>query len=188
MPRPHLGFGTGHTSGCLHQARSLQDGPARGSVQLLTKCCSSRIFSDGPWTRRAPRLHTRRCAGVFVFNVYHARHKDYQPGFFITTSNSGPKITGTLRKTPEFRKMAIMISWSELILVFFGVEQRIGGYERLEKVRRLRCGVLSCAVLSCAVYIFILHLLFEGCDLPQCFFLLHVAISSTSFTDTDTDT
>ena len=66
-----------------------------------------------------------------------------------------PKITGTSRKTPE---MAMMISWSDLFLVFFGVEQRIGGYEkREEKERRrggLRCGVLSCAVLSCAVYIF----------------------------------
>ena len=63
--------------------------------------------------------------------------------------------------------------------------------ERREKERRrggLRCGVLSCAVLSCAVFnCFILHLLFEGCDVPP-FFLLHVAVSSTSFTHTDTDT
>ena len=65
-----------------------------------------------------------------------------------------------MQKTPEFQKMAIMISLSELILAFFGVKQRIGGYERREKrderrekreERRggLRCGVLSCAVLFC---------------------------------------
>ena len=87
-----------------------------------------------------------------------------------------------------------MISWPELILVFFGVEQRIGGYERREKERKrggLRCGVLSCAVLFlCWILFFFkkkLHLLFEGSGLST-FFLLHVAVSSTSFTDTDTDT
>ena len=70
----------------------------------------------------------------------------------------------------------------------------IGGYERglerkekREERRRcgLRCNVLSRAVLSCAVdnskKIYI-YMLFEGCDLPQCFSLLHVAVSSTSFT------
>ena len=61
-----------------------------------------------------------------------------------------------------------MISLSELILDFFGG------------------GVLSCAVLSCAVDIF--KILFEGCDLPQCFSLLHVAVSSTSFTYTFSNT
>ena len=50
----------------------------------------------------------------------------------------------------------------------------------------LRCDVLSCAVLCCAVNTFFLYLLFEACDLPQCFFLLHVAVSSTSFTYTNT--
>ena len=54
---------------------------------------------------------------------------------------------------------------AELILVFFfGVKQRIGGYEREERreekreERRrggLRCDVLSRAVLSCAVDIYI---------------------------------
>ena len=78
-----------------------------------------------------------------------------------------PKITGTSQKTPEFRKMATMISWSGIILVFFGVEQRIGGYEREEREERrregekerrrsgLRCDMLSCAVLSCSVIIYI---------------------------------
>ena len=83
--------------------------------------------------------------------------------FFISTSNF-VKITRILQKTPEFREMAIMISLSELILAFFGVKQRIGGYERGEERKKkreerrrcgLRCNVLSCAVLSCAVDIYI---------------------------------
>ena len=104
------------------------------------------------------------------------------------------KITGILQKTPEFQKMAIMISLSELILVFLAWTRGQEGYERREKERRrggLRCDMLSCAVLFCAENTFIIsHLLFEGCDLRQCFFLLHVDVSSTSFayTDTDTDT
>ena len=59
-----------------------------------------------------------------------------------------------------------MISLSELILVFFGVKQRKGGYERGEERKEkreerrrceLRCNVLSRSVLSCAVdnYIYI---------------------------------
>ena len=86
-----------------------------------------------------------------------------------------------------------MISWSESIWVFFGVEQRIGGYERREKREgekewwiTVRRAVMRCAVLCCT-HFFILHLLFEGCDVPP-FFLLHVAVSSTSFTHTDADT
>ena len=63
---------------------------------------------------------------------------DYPPFFYILTSNSGPKLTGTLRKTPEFRKMALMISLSELILAFFDVKQRIEGYERGEKREETR--------------------------------------------------
>ena len=43
------------------------------------------------------------------------------------------------------------------------------------------CHALCCPVLYT---FFILHLLFEGCDFPQCFFLLHVADSRTSFTYT----
>ena len=75
------------------------------------------------------------------------------------------KITGILQKTPEFREIAIMIFLSELILAFFfGVKQRIGGYERGEERKEkreerrrggLRCDVLSRAVLSCAVDIYI---------------------------------
>ena len=62
--------------------------------------------------------------------------------------------------------MAIMIFLSELILVFFGVKQRIGGYETREErderrgkreerrekrggVITLRRAVMRCAVLCC---------------------------------------
>ena len=68
-----------------------------------------------------------------------------------------PKITGTSQKTPEFRKMTMMISWSEIFLVFFGVEQRIEGYERRVKseVRRREGGVdyaaTCCHPLCCPV-------------------------------------
>ena len=116
--------------------------------------------------------------------------------FFFDPLPVPVKTTRILQTTPEFQKMAIMIFLSELILSFFAVKQRIGGYERGEERKekreeRRRCGlrynVLSRAVLSCAVdkYIF---LLFEGCDLPQSFSLLHVAVSSTSFTFTISNT
>ena len=67
---------------------------------------------------------------------YHGGHNDYQPGFFYFDLQFRPKITGTSRKTQNYGKMAIMISRSEIILVFFGVKQRIGGYERREKRER----------------------------------------------------
>ena len=51
--------------------------------------------------------------------TYHGGHNDYQPEFFFFAPHVLPKITGTSRKTPEFRKMAIMISLSELISFFF---------------------------------------------------------------------
>ena len=38
------------------------------------------------------------------------------------------------------------------------------------------CHALCCPVLWIIIYI---YMLFEGCDLPQCFSLLHVAVSST---------
>ena len=53
----------------------------------------------------------------------------------------------------------------------------------------LRHAVMRCAVLCCehfCIYIYT-HLLFEGCDFPD-FFLLHVAVSNTSFAKTKTDT
>ena len=74
------------------------------------------------------------------------------------------------KRHPNWGKETIMIPWPGIILVFFGVKQKIVGYERREKERRrcgLLCDVLSCAVLSCAVNN--KNLLFEGCDLPQWF-------------------
>ena len=71
------------------------------------------------------------------------------------------KTTRILQKTPEFRKLAIMISLSELILAFFGVKQRIGGYERGEEKREERdyaatcCHALCCPVLWIYIYIYI---------------------------------
>ena len=49
-----------------------------------------------------------------------------------------------------------------------------------------RRGGLRCDVLCCEHSF--LYLLFEASDFPQCFFLLHVAVSSTSFTFTNTCT
>ena len=111
-----------------------------------------------------------------VWSGCHGGQNDYQPFFFFRPPIP-VKTTRILQKTPEFRKMAIMISLSELILAFFGVNQMIGGYargeERKEKREGRRRGGLRCDVLSRAV------LSFEGCDFLQCF-LLHVAVSSTS--------
>ena len=59
-------------------------------------------------------------------------------------------MTLTSQKTPEFRKMAMMISWSEINFAFFGVEQRIGGYEGREKERR-RGGGVDYAATCCHV-------------------------------------
>ena len=84
--------------------------------------------------------------------------------FFYFDPQFWPKTTRILQKTPEFQKMTIMIFLSELILAFFGVKQRTGGYERGEERKEkreerrrcgLRCNVLSRAVLSCAVDIYI---------------------------------
>ena len=89
--------------------------------------------------------------------TYHGRQNDYQTDFLISTRNSGPKQPEPCERPPNSGTMSIMISRSDIFLVFFGVEQRIEGYERREKrgERRrrsgLRCDVLSCAVLSCAV-------------------------------------
>ena len=71
--------------------------------------------------------------------------------FFYFDLQFRPQITRILQKTPEFRKMATMISWSEIILVFFGVKQRIGKYKRREKEGwiTLRRAVMRCAVLCC---------------------------------------
>ena len=107
------------------------------------------------------------------------------PAFLILTFNYGksdrdpvkdPRIPG------KFQTWTGIFFLAELILVFFfGVKQRIGGYEREERreekreERRrggLRCDVLSRAVLPVLwIYINIFtYLLFEGCDLLQCFF------------------
>ena len=95
----------------------------------------------------------------FLSRNYHGGQNDYRPAFFISTSNFG--------------KMAILISQSELIMAFFGVKQRIGGYERGEERREkreerrrcgLRCNVLSRAVLSCAVENYIYIYIFICCS------------------------
>ena len=115
--------------------------------------------------------------------------------FFFFDSQFRPRITRILQKTPEFQKMAIMISLSELIFVLFGVEQRIEGYERREKERGrerggLRCDMLSCAVLSCAANNLLFYICCSKAVTFHNVFLHHVAVSSTSFTYayTDTDT
>ena len=52
----------------------------------------------------------------------------------------------------------------------------------------LQRAVTRCAVMCCGYFYIYIFMLFEGCDLPQCFSLLHVAVSSTSFTHTFSNT
>ena len=61
-------------------------------------------------------------------------------GIFYFDLQFRPKLTGTSRKTPEFRKMAKMISLSELILAFFLMRERWQAQKMCEALSSRRSG------------------------------------------------